>query len=122
VVTVDRPPEQVLPDGRLPAPLARLGAGVQVDLRPAPGGRGTELAARAPDGGFTGMAAHLVGDDPDLLVRRALREARQLVETGEPLRADRPDRERPGEPRADRPGGEWAGPGRVTGGGREVPG
>lgn len=89
-VTVRGTPAEVLPAGRLPEPLARLGAGVQVRVRPAPGGRGTELAARTPDGVFTGLAAHLVGDDPDQVLRRALREVRQVAETGEPLRPDRP--------------------------------
>jgi hypothetical protein len=90
VVTVDRPAELVLPGGRWPEPLRRLGGAVEVELRPAPGGRGTELAAR-PAGGapLTGMAAHLVGDDPGLLLRRTLRQVKQLAETGELLRADR---------------------------------
>lgn len=94
VVTVDRPVEEVLPGGRLPEPLARLGDGVQVRLRTAPGDRGTELAVRAPDGRFAGLAAHLVGDDPDQVLRAALREVRQRAEIGEPLRPDRPRTER----------------------------
>ncbi|MER5704580.1 hypothetical protein ABT023_21935 [Micromonospora sp. NPDC002296] len=90
VVTVDRPPERVLPGGRRPEPLRRLGDGVEVTLRPAPGGRGTELAARSAGGGpLTGPAAHLVGDDPGLLIRETLRQVKQLAETGELLRSDR---------------------------------
>ncbi|RGC66116.1 hypothetical protein C5N14_25100 [Micromonospora sp. MW-13] len=90
VVTVDRPPERVLPGGRRPEPLRRLGDGVEVALRPAPGGRGTELAARSAGGGpLTGPAAHLVGDDPGLLIRETLRQVKQLAETGELLRPDR---------------------------------
>lgn len=91
VVTVDRPPEQVLPDGRWPEPLRRLGGAVEVRVRPAPGDRGTELAARPLPGGTppSGLAAHLVGDDPGLLVRRTLRQVKQRVEAGEVLRADR---------------------------------
>ncbi|MEU1644335.1 hypothetical protein ABZ422_17525 [Micromonospora zamorensis] len=91
VVTVDRPPEQVLPDGRWPEPLRRLGGAVEVRVRPAPGDRGTELAARPLPGGAPppGLAAHLVGDDPGLLVRRTLRQVKQRVEAGEVLRADR---------------------------------
>ncbi|TQJ24396.1 hypothetical protein FBZ33_4727 [Micromonospora sp. A202] len=91
VVTVDRPPEQVLPDGRWPEPLRRLGGAVEVRVRPAPGDRGTELAARPLPGGTPppGLAAHLVGDDPGLLVRRTLRQVKQRVEAGEVLRADR---------------------------------
>ncbi|MBQ1075861.1 hypothetical protein KBX06_22260 [Micromonospora sp. C31] len=102
VVTVDRAPGEVLPGGRWPEPLRRLGAAVQVELRPAPGCRGTELAARPVPGAAApaGLAAHLVGDDPGLLVRRALRETKQLAETGEVLRADRwPADRAPGSPR-----------------------
>ncbi|WP_320066902.1 hypothetical protein [Micromonospora sp. RTGN7] len=97
VVTVDRPPDRVLPDGPRPEPLHRLGDGVEVAVRPAPGGRGTELAARPACGRpLTGMAAHLVGDDPGLLIRETLRQVKQLAETGELLRADRSPLDRPG--------------------------
>ncbi|WP_229402537.1 hypothetical protein [Micromonospora okii] len=88
VVTVDRPPEWVLPGGRWPEPLRRLGGAVEVALRPAPGGRGTELAARPAGTPLPGMAAHVVGDDPGPLLRQALRQVKQLAETGEVLRAD----------------------------------
>ncbi|WP_435817721.1 hypothetical protein [Micromonospora parva] len=100
VVTVDRPPEQVLPDGRWPEPLRRLDGAIEVRVRPAPGDRGTELAAR-PLAGVTpptGLAAHLVGDDPALLIRRTLRQVKQRVETGEVLRADRSALDRPEVP------------------------
>ncbi|WP_433343922.1 hypothetical protein [Micromonospora sp. CA-111912] len=104
VVTVDRPPERVLPGGRRPEPLRRLGDGVEVTLRPAPGGRGTELAARPAGGGpLTGLAAHLVGNDPGLLIRETLRQVKQLAETGELLRPDRSPLDGPAPP---------AGPGR----------
>ncbi|MDG4799358.1 hypothetical protein [Micromonospora sp. WMMD980] len=98
VVTVTGRPEQVLPAGRWPEPLRRLDGAVEVWARPAPGGRGTELAVR-PLGGtaaLPGLAAHLVGDDPGRFLRQVLRETRQLVETGEVLRADRSPLERPG--------------------------
>ncbi|MFF4876065.1 MULTISPECIES: hypothetical protein [unclassified Micromonospora] len=97
VVTVGRPPERVLPGGRWPEPLRRLDGAVEVRMRPAPGDRGTELAAR-PLAGATptvGLAAHLVGDDPGLLVRRTLRQVKQHIETGEVLRADRSALDRP---------------------------
>lgn len=97
IVTVDRPPDQVLPGGRWPEPLRRLDGAVEVRVRPAPGDRGTELAAR-PLTGVTpavGLAAHLVGDDPRHLVRRTLRQVKQRVETGEVLRADRSALDRP---------------------------
>ncbi|MEU8263340.1 hypothetical protein AB0C02_22260 [Micromonospora sp. NPDC048999] len=98
VVTVARRPEEVLPGGRWPEPLRRLGGAVEVEAGPAPGGRGTELAAR-PLGGelrLPGLAAHLVGDDPGRFVRQVLREAKQLAETGEVLRADRSRLDRTG--------------------------
>jgi hypothetical protein len=97
VVTVAGRPQDVLPLGRWPEPLRRLAGAVELHARPAPGGRGTELAAR-PLGGdpaFPGLAAHLVGDDPGRFIRRALREAKQLAETGEVLRADRSPLDRP---------------------------
>lgn len=91
VVTVDRPADQVLPGGRWPEPLRDLDGTVEVRVRPAPGDRGTELAARPVAGAAAapGLAAHLVGDDPQLLVRRTLRQVKQRVEAGEVLRADR---------------------------------
>ncbi|WP_091077370.1 hypothetical protein [Micromonospora nigra] len=99
VVTVGGPPGRVLPGGGWPEPLRPLHGAVAVRVRPAPGGRGTELAARALPGRTpAGLAAHLVGDDPALLVRRALREVKQLAETGEVLRADRSPAERPTTP------------------------
>ncbi|TWJ20185.1 hypothetical protein [Micromonospora endolithica] len=99
VVTVDRTPDEVRPDGRWPEPLRRLGDAVQVRVRPAPGCRGTELAARPRPGRVPpGLAAHLVGDDPGAPVRAALRQAKQLAETGEVLRADRPAMDRAGPP------------------------
>ncbi|MFE9692802.1 hypothetical protein [Micromonospora sp. NPDC005806] len=98
VVTVAGRPEEVLPPGRWPEPLRRLDGVVELYARLAPGGRGTELAAR-PLGGepkLPGMAAHLVGDDPGRFLRQVLREAKQLAETGEVLRADRSRLDRPG--------------------------
>ncbi|WP_089157956.1 hypothetical protein [Micromonospora sp. NBS 11-29] len=97
VVTVAKRPEQVLPGGRWPEPLSRLDGAVEVRARAAPGGRGTELAVR-PLGGeptLPGPAAHLVGDEPGRYLRQVLRETKQLVETGEVLRADRSPLDRP---------------------------
>ncbi|WP_408631906.1 hypothetical protein [Micromonospora palythoicola] len=95
VVTIDRPPEQVLPAAVWPEPLRRLDGAVEVAVRRAPGGRGTELAARPrPHAAWPGLAAHLVGDDPGLLVRRMLWQVKQLAETGEVLRPDRMPGER----------------------------
>ncbi|HEX8631518.1 MAG TPA: hypothetical protein VF755_25445 [Catenuloplanes sp.] len=98
VLTVNRPRDEVAPDGRLPGPLAELGDAVEVRLSPAPGGRGTEIAARPRDGAPSGVraaASRLTGDDSRRAVRRALRESRQLLETGEILSPDQPSTTRP---------------------------
>ncbi|MBW4702580.1 hypothetical protein [Micromonospora sp. RL09-050-HVF-A] len=97
VVTVGVSAAELMPDGRWPEPLRPLADAVELHLRPAPGGRGTELSVRPLGGVATlpGMAAHLVGDDPDGYLRQVLRTVRQLAETGEVLRADRPAAERP---------------------------
>ncbi|KXK62487.1 hypothetical protein AWW66_07980 [Micromonospora rosaria] len=99
VVTVNRPPAEVLPGGLWPEPLRRLDGAVEVQVGTAPGARGTELAARLRADGppLPGLAAHLLGDDPALLVRRALRQVKQLAETGEVLRADVGPPDRPGD-------------------------
>jgi hypothetical protein len=80
-ITVNRPLDEVAPGGRLPGPLAELGDTVEVRMRPAPGDRGTEVAARLRDPGAGPGAGE---------VRRALRESRSLVETGEILLPDAP--------------------------------
>jgi hypothetical protein len=92
-VTVNRLPEEVAPEGRLPDPLAGLGDAVEVRVRPAPGGRGTELAARLRDGAPAGAAeavARAAGSDPRQDLRAALRQSKQLAETGEVLTPDEP--------------------------------
>jgi hypothetical protein len=92
-VTINRPREEVAPDGRLPEPLAALGDAVEVQVRPAPGNRGTELAARPRTGAPSGLGAvvaRAAGADPRQDVRTALRQAKQLVETGEVLEPDTP--------------------------------
>ncbi|MFI5914445.1 hypothetical protein [Dactylosporangium sp. NPDC051541] len=77
-VTVNCSPEELDP---LPAPLDELGFPVEVRIQPAPGDRGTELAARVAPGA-----------DPERVrrLRAALREARSLAEVGEVLRPDAP--------------------------------
>jgi hypothetical protein len=89
-VTVLCPPERL--EAELPAPLAALGNRIEVRTAPAPGDRGTELAAR-----FRGPVA----EDEIGGLRAALREAKQLVEVGEVLRMD----PRPHGRRADTPQG-----------------
>ncbi|GAA1504786.1 hypothetical protein GCM10009677_41320 [Sphaerisporangium rubeum] len=97
VVTIYRRPEEVVPGGRLPEPLARFGDSIEFQVREAPGGRGTELAVRPltpPAGGVDQVLARLGGQQTRLALRRALREAKCLAETGEVLRAE-PPRPRP---------------------------
>jgi hypothetical protein len=81
VITVNRPFDEV-GEGPLPGPLAALGGGIEVGRRPAPGGRGTEIAARARSG------AVAAGE-----IRRALRESRSELEVGYVLRPGGPTTE-----------------------------
>jgi hypothetical protein len=93
VVTINAPAEEICPGGKLPAPLAELGEQIEWTLRPAPGDKGTELAARLkmPEpSGVTGTAARVAGTDPRQKLREALRNSKMLVETGEILQPDRP--------------------------------
>jgi hypothetical protein len=87
-VTVFREPDEV---GQVPGPLEALGDSIETRIRPAPGGKGTELAARlrapAPSG-VAGAVARARGDDPRRRLRSALREAKQLIEVGEVLAVD----------------------------------
>jgi hypothetical protein len=86
-VTVYREPSDV-DIAQLPAPLAELGDRIEVRVRPAPGGKGTELGARLrgqPSGSTLGR---LSGSDPQADVRSALRRAKQLIEVGEVLAVD----------------------------------
>lgn len=76
-VTVLRDPADVA--AALPAPLAAFGDRIEVRTTPAPGERGTELAAR-----LRGTPTEeQIGD-----LRAALREAKALLEVGEVLRVD----------------------------------
>ncbi|MEU6740006.1 hypothetical protein [Streptosporangium sandarakinum] len=98
-VTVNCPPEKVMPEGRLPVPLAELGDAIEVRTREAPGGKGTELGARprtpAATTGTGGLITRLAGEDPRQPIRKALRDAKSLAETGEVLLPDRPGTDRP---------------------------
>ena len=78
-VTVLCSPEQVGTGADLPAPLAALGDRLEVRITPAPGDRGTELAARYRE---------RPSDDDLRALRSALRQAKQLIEVGEVLRVD----------------------------------
>jgi uncharacterized protein (DUF1778 family) len=78
-VTVLCSPEQVGTGDALPAPLAPFRSRIEIRVTPAPGDKGTELAAR-----FTGQATQ---DDIGEL-RSALRRAKQVIEVGEVLILD----------------------------------
>ena len=63
-----------------PEPLQRLADMIEVRLATAPGDKGFEVHARVRDGA---NVREVVGDDdPDQALRAALRDAKQLVETG----------------------------------------
>jgi hypothetical protein len=90
-VTINRAPQEVQPNGRLPQPLAELADRIDVQVRPAPGDRGTELGARLRGAVPTGpaeVAARIAGQDPRQAVRAALRQSQWLLETGEVLQPD----------------------------------
>lgn len=88
VVTVFREPADV-DAAPLPGPLAEFGDRIEVRVRPAAGGKGTELAARLRDRSASGSAAgRLTGQDPQADLRSALRRAKQLIEVGEVLAVD----------------------------------
>jgi hypothetical protein len=73
-----------------PEPLRRLAASLEVRIERAPGDKGFEVHARVREGADPGV------DDPQQALRAALRDAKQIFETGEILRATpRPHGERP---------------------------
>ncbi|BCJ39729.1 hypothetical protein GCM10010168_78150 [Actinoplanes ianthinogenes] len=74
VVTVYKPLAE-LEVTQLPGSLHEIADRVEISLAAAPGGRGTEIAVRIPDGSPVG----------DGEVRRALRETRSLIEAGDVL-------------------------------------
>ncbi|GAA3392476.1 hypothetical protein [Cryptosporangium minutisporangium] len=92
-VTVNVSPDQVKADGLLPEPLRELGPETEIVIRPAPGDKGTEIGVRLAEGepsGVKAAASRAAGTDPRQAVRKALRDTRQLLETGEILSPDRP--------------------------------
>jgi hypothetical protein len=93
-VTVNRPPQEVPTEDVLPGPLADLGDGVEVRIQPAPADKGTEISAR-PRGASS--------KDYRQKVRKALRETKQILETGEVLSPDWPPTTK------DTPGGKLLG-------------
>jgi hypothetical protein len=97
-VTVNLPPTDVGSEGKPPPPLDDLAERIDVQIRPAPGDRGTELAARFKEpvpAASTSVPARLAGQDPRQELRQALRDAKSLLEAGEVLRPDAPPTTRP---------------------------
>ncbi|MFE7649603.1 hypothetical protein [Streptomyces phaeoluteigriseus] len=104
-VTINRGPGDIRPD-KLPAPLQEYGGRIETRIRPAPGDRGTELAVRLREtrsGTSDSVPARLAGQDPRQDLRRALREAKSLLEAGEVLLPDAPPTTH------DTPGGKLVG-------------
>lgn len=78
-------------DGRYPEPLQQVADAFEIRLEPAPGDKGFEVHARVRAG-----VDLPPDDDPARTLRTALRDAKQVFETGEVLRATpRPHGERP---------------------------
>ncbi|UWP86306.1 hypothetical protein [Dactylosporangium fulvum] len=82
-VTINRAPQDL---GAKPPPLDELPFPVDIQIRPAPAGRGTELAVRLARPGSRDAVRRL---------RRSLREARAIAEVGEVLLPDAPGTARP---------------------------
>jgi hypothetical protein len=92
-VTVNVPPETLSAESRYPEPLERIRDRIEVRTGAAPGGRGTELAARLvppPRSAATSFPARLAGLDPRQELRDALRETKSLLEAGEVMLPDTP--------------------------------
>ncbi|WP_368497129.1 hypothetical protein [Herbiconiux sp. A18JL235] len=94
VVTIARPPSEVVQEHSLPEPLAVLHDVIDVTWSAAPGDRGTELRARP--------RAEVFQKDPRDIrraVREALRETKQLLEVGHLMTLDpKPEGARPSTP------------------------
>jgi hypothetical protein len=91
-VTVNVEPQELQPE-KLPSPLLVYGDRIETRILPAPGDRGTELAVRFREperDSASSVPARLAGQDERQDLRRALREAKSLLETGEVLEPDAP--------------------------------
>ncbi|MDG9707254.1 hypothetical protein [Streptomyces sp. DH10] len=90
-VTINRAPGDIQPE-KLPPPLLEYGDRIEARITPAPGDRGTELAVRLKESqdAAGSLPARLAGQDERQDLRRALREAKALLETGEVMRPDTP--------------------------------
>jgi hypothetical protein len=80
VVTIGRSQDEIAPGGSLPRPLAALADRIEVQFRHAPGGRGTEVAARLVRGSSSRGSR---GSESLRELRSALRETKELAEVGE---------------------------------------
>jgi len=87
-VTVNASRDEVAGDRRLSEALATLDGAVETRIVVAPGDRGAEVAVRAqdPEGGSAPSADQM---------RRVLRDAKSLIETGEVVRPDPPTTGKP---------------------------
>src|SRR3954449_10658415 len=94
VITVNRSPEEVQRLWQDPEYRSTYidGLEAQVEFKPAPGDRGTEihvtLSADPPGGKLGEAAAKLTGALPQAKVKDELRRFKQRVETGEVARSD----------------------------------
>jgi hypothetical protein len=101
VLTVNRRQEEIAPHNVWPQPLADLGDEIEIELRQAPGNRGTEIAVRErePHEG-TQTLKRIAGRSQGQEIRAALRDTKQLLEAGEILAID----PQPHGPRKSTPG------------------
>ena len=100
MVTVNCSPQRLASRADLPEPITRLGDAVDIKICPAPGDRGTELGARLrdlPRTRISGMVNRRPEEDPRLMVERALREAKAMIEAGEVIRPDWPPSRQPAQ-------------------------
>jgi hypothetical protein len=88
-VTIYRQPDDVRTEVDSSGPLSRMRGEIELTIRPAPGDKGTELAARptASDGGSVELRRD---------VRGALREIKSVLECGEVVEPSRPGSSHPG--------------------------
>jgi hypothetical protein len=85
-VTVYREMDEVAPGGQVPEQLAELGDAIDVQIRPAADGKGTEVGARVRSpvpSGAGEVVARAAGDDPRQELRLRLRQTKALIECGE---------------------------------------
>jgi hypothetical protein len=89
--TVNRTTEEISAGGQVNELRSALGGDVEIDLRTAPGDKGTELRARLRAEGQSADDSRRGANyerERTRQLRRALREAKQMIEVGEVLRVD----------------------------------